>query len=282
MNYPYNTANTTIKGAGKISYIDEGAGKQTILFIHGLANYALVWSKNIDYLRAHYRCIAIDLPGNGLSDGGDLPYSISFFADAISEFIRTLQLENVVLAGHSMGGQIALTTLLNHPDLTEQVVLCSPAGFETFSAFEIGLYKNSMNFFDLFTSEENSLKQIIQHSFYHRSNHAEKIANDLVQLMRLQPIKEYRKMVDACIHGMLHEPVFDKLHSIKQKALILFGENDELIPNKLLHHTTTKKIAEQGASRFTSAELHMISQCGHFVQWEKADKTNQLIHAFLK
>lgn len=61
-----------------MNYIDEGEG-DTFLFIHGLATYALSWRRNIDELKKSYRCIAVDLPGNGLSDRADYPYGISFF-----------------------------------------------------------------------------------------------------------------------------------------------------------------------------------------------------------
>lgn len=88
-------------------------------------------------------------------------------------------------------------------------------------------------------------------------------------------------MIDACVAGMLNEPVFDRLHLIKQPTLVMYGERDALIPNKLLHPVSTRKIAEAGVAQMPDATLHMIPQCGHFLQWEKADIANSYIKDFV-
>src|SRR6202008_3036195 len=96
IQYPYTVHIADLSNAN-IAYIDEGKGPKTLLFIHGLASYALCWKNNIDVLKDQYRCIAIDLPGNGLSDRKDRKYSMHFFADAVYEFIEQLGLKNVCL-----------------------------------------------------------------------------------------------------------------------------------------------------------------------------------------
>lgn len=281
INYPYTIHNTRLNNGCNIAYVDEGKGDKTLLFIHGLATYALSWRKNIEGLKKQYRCIAIDLPGNGFSDRGDYSYSISFFAATVIEFIHKLGLTNVVLAGHSMGGQIAITALLNEPECAEKLVLCAPAGFETFSPVEKDIYQRAIQFFDLFSTEENSLRKAIQSSFYHSPTQGDDMVHDLTGIMQAYPIKVYRAMIDACVAGMLNEPVFDRLHLIKQPTLVMYGERDALIPNKLLHPVSTRKIAEAGVAQMPDATLHMIPQCGHFLQWEKADVTNSYIKDFV-
>lgn len=280
IQYPY-TVHTAALSDCNIAYIDEGKGPRTILFIHGLATYALCWKKNIDTLKKHYRCIAIDLPGNGLSDRKDRKYSMQFFAEVVNEFIIKLGLKDVCLAGHSMGGQIALTTIIGHPGCATSLLLCAPAGFEQFSAFEKTMYHTSLHFADMFSSEENSLRQVTETSFYRNPKQANDLVNDLITIMHAHPMKEYRKMVEGCILSMVSEPVYDKLHQILQPALVIFGEHDALIPNKLLHHTTTKKIAAAGVHKMPGAILKLIPDCGHFVQWEKADEVNNMVNSFL-
>ena len=138
--YPYKTQYADLPGDCRIAYLDEGKGERTLVFIHGLANYALVWKKNIEYLSQYYRCIAIDLPGNGLSDKNPHPFSIKFFAESVNNFIAALGLTNVTIVGHSMGGQVAMTTAINYPTCADALVLCAPAGFEEFSAMDKTLY----------------------------------------------------------------------------------------------------------------------------------------------
>jgi len=279
--YPFKTGTVKLRGTGIINFVDEGSGNHTLIFVHGLANYALGWQKNIDELRSHFRCIAIDLPGNGLSEAGDFPYSIQYFSDVVIDLVRHLKLQQVVLVGHSMGAQVAITAVLKEPALFSKLILCAPAGFERFSPMEMGLYQATLNFFDIFSTEENSLRKSLRSSFYHSSHQADGMVNDLVKLMHKQPLKEYRRMVEGCIHGMLHEPVFNSLHLIKVPTLVIFGERDALIPNKLMHPVTTRKIADEGAAQIPDADLHVLPQCGHFVQWEKARNVNELIKGFV-
>lgn len=282
ITYPFPTQKITLQSGESINFMDVGSGDQTLLMIHGLANYAPAWKKNIEKLSQQFRCIAIDLPGNGLSSVSPKPYAMSYFAATVLHLIEKLQLKQIVLVGHSMGGQVCMHTYLQVPQLFEKMVLCAPAGFEHFSSFEQSVYQSTMSFFDFFSSEENSLRKLIRSSFYHNTHQGDDMVQDLVFLMQQQPIQQYRKMVDQCISSMLNEPVYNHLEQIKIPCLILFGERDALIPNKLLHPITTRALAEQAAKRIPKSELHILSGAGHFLHWEKPNEVNELISDFLK
>jgi pimeloyl-ACP methyl ester carboxylesterase len=265
----------------EVAYMDEGRGTETLLFIHGLATYGRCWRNNIDQLKTRYRCIAIDLPGNGFSDKADYPYSISFFAGCVFDFIRHAGLKNVTLVGHSMGGQIAMTLLLNEPTAAKKLVLCATAGFETFNAFEKNVYSSTLGILNYFTTDEMNLRDSIRNSFYHYPAQADDMIKELVDIINSYPPKGYKTMLEGCIKGMLNETVFDRLQDIKQPTLVLFGDRDALVPNRLLHPTTTKAIAEQGIKKMPNATLKMLPQCGHFLQWEQAKIVNEEIEKFV-
>lgn len=267
--------------AKDIAYTDEGGGQQTILFIHGLASSGLCWQKNIERLKDNYRCVAIDLPGNGFSGRAEYPYGIQFFSEVIVEFITALHLHHLCLAGHSMGGQIAINVTAKWPKLIDKLLLIAPAGFETFTALESSVYQATYHFFDFFSTEANSLKKSIRSSFYHYSSQADGMIDELLAILETYPIKEYRRMIELCIHGMLQYPVFELLPSISQPVLVVFGERDTLIPNRLIHPVNTRKIGEEGVKQLQNGRLEMISSAGHFVQWEKAEDVNELIEVFL-
>ncbi len=282
VSYPYKTHRITLPGNCEIAYVDEGRGEQTILFIHGLANYAMVWQKNIEHLKRNYRCIAIDLPGNGLSAKNEYDFSMRFFAESVYEFIKALGLKRLCIAGHSMGGQVAMTLLVNHPECAEQLVLCAPAGLEEFSSFDKTVFYAGYQLFGFVASDESMLRKTIEHSFYHHHTQAESVIKELTEIIRSNKLSYYSKMVDGCIKGMMEEPVLDKVHLIKQPTLILFGVHDALIPNKLLHHYSTEKLAQDAVKNFPLATLEMFANCGHFLQWEKADEVNGSIATFVK
>jgi len=281
LHHPVSHSLTLYNGC-KISYTDEGDGPQTILFVHGLGAYNRTWIKNTEILQSHCRCIAIDLPGNGHSSTGDYPYTMEFFAHCLIDFIGRMKLQNVILAGHSMGGQIVLTAAIMEPSCCERIILFSPAGFETFSAHERMMYEASLKYLSMLTSNRQAIQHLIHTSFYQFPKDAERLESELIRIMEHQPGQHYKTMTDRCIAAMLAEPVFKKLHTIKQPTLIFFGEKDALIPNTLLHPGTTLRVAETGKKEFKHAKLVILKNCGHFVQWEKASLVNAAIQTWIQ
>ncbi len=282
INYPYTTHFIDLPDNCRVAYIDEGKGEKTLLFIHGLANYIPVWKKNIDELKKYYRCIAIDLPGNGLSDQNEHKFSMKFFADCVYNFITAMKLKDLCIVGHSMGGQITMTTMLNHPGCADSIVLCAPAGFEQFSAMEKTMYYSSIHLLDFISSDERSLRTVVENSFYHNRAQGEGIVKELISIMKTYKVNYYRKMVEACIKGMIEEPVCNKLNQLTIPVLVLFGRHDALIPNKLLHHTTTERLATEAVQKMPHAHLEMLADCGHFIQWEKSEEVNRNMILFLE
>ena len=270
-----------LSNGASVSYLDQGEGEQTILMLHGLATYSGTWAKNIEGLKNHYRCVALDLPGNGHSEKGDLPYSIQYYAACVYDFIQKLKLKNVVLCGHSMGGQIAMTLMLNVPDAAQKMVLCAPAGFEQFTVFEKTMYRSFIGFADMFSSDENSLRNSVYNSFYKNPSQADAMLAEMTSILKSYPSAAYKKMLDASIQGMMNEPVIDRLGKIDIPTLVIFGELDALIPNKLLHPIATEQLARSAVATMPKALLQMIPFAGHFVQWETAEKVNEAIISFL-
>ena len=133
LSYPFEVHKTQITENINLAYVDEGKGEQTIIFIHGLGSYLPAWEKNVDVLKSKYRCIAIDLPGYGKSSKAIHTGTMDFYADVIKSLMDKLKIKSAVIAGHSMGGQIAMVMSLKYPDYVSKLVLVSPAGFETFT-----------------------------------------------------------------------------------------------------------------------------------------------------
>ena len=192
-----------------------------------------------------------------------------------------MKLKNVYLIGHSLGGQVAIKYTALHPQNVKKLVLCAPAGFETFNGFEKNIYQSSFHFFNFFSSDENSLAKSITTSFYHYTDQADSLIATLQTILNRYPSGGFRNMIEKCIEGMLDEPVFYLLKEIKQETLVIFGERDVFIPNRLIHPYNTKHIAEEGVKQLSNARLEMLPRCGHYVQWEKYREVNDLIRDFV-
>ncbi|MBR9921509.1 MAG: alpha/beta hydrolase [Bacteroidetes bacterium] len=280
--YPYETKTIQVLDTVDVAYIDEGKGETTLLFIHGLGSNLKSWQKNIDALQTDFRCIAMDLPGYGKSEKGAYSFSMTFFAKAVADLILELKLENVVLVGHSMGGQTAIHLALQNPELLEQMVLVAPAGLETFTQAEADWFKAVYTAEVVRSVTDEQIVANFHANFHQFPEDAQFMIDDRFQMRETVEYDHFCKMVPKCVQGMLSEPVIDRLSEIPLPVLVLYGAEDSLIPNRLLHaDLTTKSVAEQGVSRLQNGQLEMLSPCGHFVQWECAEEVNEAIRSFL-
>ena len=283
ITYPFAIKHQTLQNNIDIAYMDEGKGNQTFLFIHGLANYSPVWYHQIKALTPNARCIAIDLPGNGLSAQGDYPYTVFFYAECVKLFCETLQLKNVIVVGHSMGGQVAMMMGLRYPSLINKLALIAPAGIEFFSSMDKLMLQNMMNFGEYFYSDEFHIRQAIGDSFYSKTTEKAKIINDLTQMLASADAKNWRAMVLAGINSMLTEQVSGFLNDLNIKTTIIFGDKDMLIPNKLLHPgQSVPSLLKYAEALIPELNSHIITNAGHFVQIENSDEVNKILREMLE
>jgi pimeloyl-ACP methyl ester carboxylesterase len=266
-----------------IAYTDEGnkESKEVLLFIHGLASYLPAWSKVIPLLKNHFRCIAIDLPGYGKSSAGVHSGSMFFYADAISKFAHKLNLQKVSLVGHSMGGHVSITTALTYPKLIDKLILLAPAGFETFTDEEKVWYRKNYTPEIFSAVSDDQVRLNYEINFFKMPADTEIMIQDRIRMKSWKNFNDYSKVVSNSLCGMLDYPVFDKLNLITQPTLILFGKNDNLIPNFYLHkNITVEQIALAGSKQIPKARLVMIDECGHFMQYEKEEIISSEIKNF--
>lgn len=280
INYGYNVKFTNENP--KIAYIDEGKGEQTVILVHGLASNAGFWRYNIPELSKHYRVIAVDLPGYGKSQKGDYAYSISFYAEQLKSLIEELNLKNVILVGHSMGGQIGIKFAIKYPDALSKLILASPAGFEEFQRGEGDWLRSVMTIKFIKATSEEGIRRNLSNNFYSWDDKWEWMVEERVRMRKAKEFDEFAYTVVKCVNAMLDEPTFDKLNMIKSPTLVVYGEYDGLIPNPYLNPGGTSEVFESGIKQINNSKLVRLSDAGHMIQIEKADEFNQAVIDFLK
>ncbi|MBT8398681.1 MAG: alpha/beta fold hydrolase [Gemmatimonadetes bacterium] len=108
---------------GKIHYIDEGEG-EPILFLHGNPTWSFLYRGIIIRLKKRFRCIALDLPGFGLSSHPlDYRYTPEEHARAVRRFIRDRNLQNLTIMGHDWGGPIGMRVAVEELDRIRALVM---------------------------------------------------------------------------------------------------------------------------------------------------------------
>jgi haloalkane dehalogenase len=110
-------------GAGRIHYVDEGAG-QPILMLHGNPTRSFLYRRVIEELGGQFRCVAVDLPGFGLSDRpAGYGYTPAEQAAVVGELLRELDLRDLIVMAHDWGGPIGLSVAAAAPQRVFGLVL---------------------------------------------------------------------------------------------------------------------------------------------------------------
>jgi pimeloyl-ACP methyl ester carboxylesterase len=91
-----------------LEYSVFGHGEPAVLLIHGWACDSNYWNAQIDFLKAHYTVVALNLAGHGASGANRSDWSIANYAQDVAAVARQLPNQQLVLVGHSMGGDVAL------------------------------------------------------------------------------------------------------------------------------------------------------------------------------
>ena len=105
-----------------IAYNQYGKGDTTLLFVHGWCINKEYWNEQSKYFSDKYKVVTLDLPGFGGSDKNRTEWTFEKYADDINEFIKAEKLENVILIGHSMSGDILLLMDTKYPELVIGIV----------------------------------------------------------------------------------------------------------------------------------------------------------------
>lgn len=99
-----------------IAYTLTGTGDTTIVLVHGWCINKGYWRYQQEVLSKNYTVVAVDLGGHGQSGRNRNNWTIEEYSKDVMAVINGLQLKNVILVGHSMGGEIILQTALSLKD----------------------------------------------------------------------------------------------------------------------------------------------------------------------
>ena len=98
---------------GRLAYREAGSGR-ALLFLHGMNGNSKSWAFALKALSPSFRVVAWDAPSCGKSDS--FGNTLEDYVAAIRALIQTLELQDITIIGHSMGGLIA-TSLAAEPDM---------------------------------------------------------------------------------------------------------------------------------------------------------------------
>jgi len=96
-----------------IAYDDAGSGSPALVFVHGWSCDRSYWRHQLPAFEASHRVVAVDLAGHGDSGVGRSSWTMASFGADVAAVIDDLGLDDVVLIGHSMGGDVVVEAALS-------------------------------------------------------------------------------------------------------------------------------------------------------------------------
>ncbi|HEU4949358.1 MAG TPA: alpha/beta hydrolase [Candidatus Deferrimicrobiaceae bacterium] len=230
--------------------------RHAIVFLHGAGGSHHTFRDQWAGLKGGVRMVIPDLPGHGLS-GGSPRESVDACAAWLVDFLGEIRLDRFILAGHSMGGAIALQAGLGRLKGLEALVLLgtgarlriSPVIFE-------GIGERFMEFAPELVGWMTSAAS----SALLRDD----ITKDVISTRPAAFLADFH----AC-NGF---DVMDRLGEIRVPTLVVNGDDDRLTP---------LKYGEYLAANIPGAVLKIIRGAGHLVMLEKPNEVNAVITSFV-
>ena len=266
----------------EVGFVDSGGQGPPLVLIHGLSSYISYWEPQIaHYTALGWRVLALDLPGFGSSDRPDAPYTPRWYADVVARWMDAVGAPRAVVMGHSMGGQIALTLALQAPERVGALVLAAPAGLETFSPEAAAWMRSYWTPDRAATANEAEVRaNFTQLAFNRVDAGVERLLCERVRLQKHPSFKATSRAVSRAIAGMLDQPVYARLGEIRAPTLVIFGDQDRMIPNPVFNPGPTAGVAERGRA-IPGARIVLLPRAGHMVQHDDPDGTHRATDPFL-
>lgn len=281
LHYPFDVKWADVHGL-RIAYADEGEGDVPLVLIHGLSGYIPMWKKNIGALAEQHRVIALDLPGYGKSDKPRASYSMQFFADIVSGLLDRLGIPSAVLVGHSMGAQVSMHLALQARQRVCGLVLSSPAGIETFGPAESAFIASLVTPGFTRYATKSTIRARHQANFHNMPDDAGFLVADRIAIRSARKFRAYCHVIKHSVRGMLDAPVHADLGRLGAPTLIVFGDDDKLIPNPVLHRGTAEEMVRAELPRMPNTEFAVLPNAGHIAQFEAAGAWNSTVLEFLE
>jgi len=245
--------NTVAVNGIKLAYVRRGKGTPLVL-IHGYPLDHTSWNEVASLLENNFDLILPDLRGFGQSTTVETPYTISDMADDLASLLDHLEVEKAALAGHSMGGYVALAFAKKYPQrvsglglVSSQAVADSPEGKDRRYQTAADVVEKGVNIVAEAMTPKLSTDASVQ-----------AFVRDVI-------VKQSKSSVIGALKAMAErENLMSHLSSVKFPVVLIHGNADVLIPIER---------AKEIKTVLPSAQLVELQGAGHMPMMEFARET---------
>ncbi len=257
----------------RIHFTEQGRGVPVVL-VHGYLETSEILAGFAKILSGNHRVLSIDLPGHGLSDSYDEVYSMEFMAGSVASLLDHLHIEKAFVAGHSLGGRLALEYTLAHPERVEALILLAPAGlsdsFYPLDRWALGR-DSIVRAGTRLTTERLYMrfyrKRVVRDPRYAYPDVAAWAVAGLLTPEGRSALREVTR------HALAAPDLTDRLDEIEVPVLLVWGKDDEVL-----------RFESSAAYRELLPDLRgflALEDCGHHPQTERSARTARAAYEFL-
>lgn len=245
-----------------------------LIFLHGSGGHLEAYQRNILPHAEHMRVFAIDMLGHGFTDKPDHDYEIVHYVDHLAAFCDTQGFQRVFLSGESLGGWVAARFAIQHPERVAKLVLNTSGGLTADLAVMERLRTLSLN------AVRHPDREAVRKRLEWLMHDPKIVTDDLVEM-------RYRIYTQPGAERMMEHIVSLQIMEIRRRNMIPIADLKRIEAPTLViwtDHDPTGKVdvGETFAREIPDARLIVMTECGHWPQYEDAATFNRVHLEFLK
>ena len=249
-----------------LHYEISGNGKKKLVLLHGFMENITIWDDMLPHLSKDFTIIKIDLPGHGKSEIYQKILPVELMAEKVKEVIDSLNLGEINLLGHSLGGYVSLAFAEKFPEILESITLFFSTSFADDDEKK-NIRKRSITVMD--ENFSTFVKASIPNLF---SNNEKDVLEGKIELAKNIAISSNLEGIKAAQLGMAERPDRTEiLENLDAKILIIAGKYDNAVKTENLLKTIPEK---------TNIKTYVLD-CGHNGHWEKPTICAEIINTEL-
>jgi pimeloyl-ACP methyl ester carboxylesterase len=266
----------TLASGATAHYRDQGPREAPVLLLlHGSNASLHTWEPWVERLSGEYRIVTVDLPAHGLT--GAVPrgdYSQGAMASFVLEFASAIALDRFAIGGNSMGGGVAARFVIDNPGRATALILVDPAGLRAkaagapglgFQVARIPVLRDGLRFLAQRFIFEDGLKAAFADDAL--------VTDDMVErYWQLNRMEGTPAATIARFGAGPDQTVQDKASTITVPTLVLWGDQDKLIP---------VDAAEAWRQAVKGSQVIIYPGIGHIPMEEIADQSAADVAKFL-
>jgi pimeloyl-ACP methyl ester carboxylesterase len=238
-----------------VRWLERGEG-EPVLLLHGLLGDMEQWATVLEAPSGDSRLIAPTLP---LLDSLLEDVSVDGLVAWVVRLMDALGLGRAVVGGHALGGQVALTLALDHPDLVSGLVLTGSSGVFDRNAAGVLHHRPTVT----------HIRAMMQELVYDPSLVTPEWVERIRRILSCRVLAERVARVAAAAR---QQDVAHRLDELHAPTLLVWGKQDRVTP---------RPVADAFHALIPDADLVLVPECGHAPMLERPDLFAGVLHEWL-